>query len=204
VELDDLKALNENIVVSMRGGLLITDLEGQILRVNPYRAEILGRSAGSLQGSQLRELLPGFWAADADPQVGPVASRKEVALSAPGGGTRYIGLSAWPLGAGRNTCDGFAFNFQDLTELKKLEREVQTKGRMAALGRLSAAIAHEIRQPLSAMTGAADAAGRGRPTPGRDREPGIPALEPHHYRLFGLFAGEVLRILVAEYRRHAG
>ena len=38
--------------------------------------------------------------------------------------------------------------------MKRLEREVVTKERMAALGRLSAAIAHEIRQPLTAMTGA--------------------------------------------------
>jgi two-component system sensor histidine kinase PilS (NtrC family) len=46
------------------------------------------------------------------------------------------------------------FNFQDLTELRRLEQEVATKERMAALGRLSAAIAHEIRQPLTAMAGA--------------------------------------------------
>ena len=39
----------------------------------------------------------------------------------------------------------------DLTELKRLENEVATKERMAALGRLSAAIAHEIRQPLTAI-----------------------------------------------------
>jgi two-component system sensor histidine kinase PilS (NtrC family) len=46
------------------------------------------------------------------------------------------------------------FNFQDLTELRRLEQEVATKERMAAIGRLSAAIAHEIRQPLTAMAGA--------------------------------------------------
>src|SRR5947209_5407742 len=49
---------------------------------------------------------------------------------------------------------GFVFNFQDLTDLRRLEQEVATKERMAALGRLSAAIAHEIRQPLTAMAGA--------------------------------------------------
>jgi len=49
---------------------------------------------------------------------------------------------------------GFVFNFQDLTELRRLEQEVATKERMAAVGRLSAAIAHEIRQPLTAMAGA--------------------------------------------------
>jgi two-component system sensor histidine kinase PilS (NtrC family) len=49
---------------------------------------------------------------------------------------------------------GYVFNFQDLTELRRLEQEVATKERMAAIGRLSAAIAHEIRQPLTAMAGA--------------------------------------------------
>jgi two-component system sensor histidine kinase PilS (NtrC family) len=58
------------------------------------------------------------------------------------------------LRTGQNEAGGFVFNFQDLTELKRLEREVFNKERMAALGRLSAAIAHEIRQPLTAMTGA--------------------------------------------------
>ncbi len=55
---------------------------------------------------------------------------------------------------------GYVINFQDLTELKRLEQEVATKERMAALGRLSAAIAHEIRQPLTAMAGAVKELGR--------------------------------------------
>ncbi|MGH9711245.1 MAG: two-component system sensor histidine kinase NtrB, partial [Candidatus Acidiferrales bacterium] len=53
-----------------------------------------------------------------------------------------------------NQISGYVFSFQDLTELKRLEHEVATKERMAAVGRLSAGIAHEIRQPLTAMTGA--------------------------------------------------
>jgi two-component system sensor histidine kinase PilS (NtrC family) len=55
---------------------------------------------------------------------------------------------------------GYVFNFQDLTDLRRLEQEVATKERMAALGRLSAAIAHEIRQPLTAMAGAVQELGR--------------------------------------------
>ena len=65
-----------------------------------------------------------------------------------------MGISISPLRTGQNEAAGYVFNFQDLTELKRLEREVMTKERMAALGRLSAGIAHEIRQPLTAMTGA--------------------------------------------------
>src|SRR5256886_17279385 len=59
-----------------------------------------------------------------------------------------------PLGSRDSGRDGFGVNFRDLTDLRRLEQEVATKERMAALGRLSAAIAHEIRQPLSAMAGA--------------------------------------------------
>ncbi len=66
---------------------------------------------------------------------------------------RFLGISISLLRAG-DQASGFVFNFQDLTELKRLEREVVTKERMAALGRLAAAIAHEIRQPLTAMSGA--------------------------------------------------
>src|ERR1019366_864167 len=54
----------------------------------------------------------------------------------------------------------YVFNFQDLTDLRRLEQEVATKERMAALGRLSAAIAHEIRQPLTAMAGGVKELGR--------------------------------------------
>jgi two-component system sensor histidine kinase PilS (NtrC family) len=70
------------------------------------------------------------------------------------GSTRFLGLSISPLRTGQKHNSGFVYNFQDLTELKRLEKEIVTKERMAALGRLSAAIAHEIRQPLTAMAGA--------------------------------------------------
>ncbi|MGH7837679.1 MAG: two-component system sensor histidine kinase NtrB, partial [Candidatus Binataceae bacterium] len=84
----------------------------------------------------------------------PLASRKEVEFKSHGGATRFLGISISPLRTAQNQASGYVFNFQDLTELKRLEREVLTKERMAALGRLSAAIAHESRQPLAAMTGA--------------------------------------------------
>jgi two-component system sensor histidine kinase PilS (NtrC family) len=89
-----------------------------------------------------------------DEQGSPLALRKEIEFVTPDGATRFVGLSVSPLRMTQNQTSGYVFNFQDLTELKRLEREVVTKERMAALGRLSAAIAHEIRQPLTAMTGA--------------------------------------------------
>ncbi len=153
-ELKDLQAFNRDIIESMRGGLATTDLEGRILLVNRAGAEITGCGFGLLRGEKISTVFPGFWPVEMDEQGSPLALRKELQFRTPSGETRYLGLSISPLRTGQNETSGFVFNFQDLTELKRLEREVVTKERMAALGRLSAAIAHEIRQPLTAMTGA--------------------------------------------------
>jgi two-component system sensor histidine kinase PilS (NtrC family) len=153
-ELKDLQAFNRDIIESMRGGLATTDLDGRILLVNRAGAEITGYGFGLVKGEKIADVFPGFWPVEMDEHGNPLALRKEVEFRTPAGATRFLGLSISPLRTGQNEASGFVFNFQDLTELKRLEREVVTKDRMAALGRLSAAIAHEIRQPLTAMTGA--------------------------------------------------
>ena len=153
-ELKDLQAFNEDIIHSMRGGLITTDLEGRILLVNRAGGEITGISPAAFEGKQIREVLPGFWLTDADTGTGFLASRKETEFHTPEGERKFMGVSVAPLRSGQNKISGYVFSFQDLTELKRLEHEVATKERMAAVGRLSAGIAHEIRQPLTAMTGA--------------------------------------------------
>jgi two-component system sensor histidine kinase PilS (NtrC family) len=153
-ELKDLQAFNQDIIESMRGGLLTTDLNGRILLMNRAGAEIAGFGFGLLRGELVQDVLPGFWPVELDEQGTPLAMRKEIEFRTPDGATRFVGLSISPLRMTQNQTSGYVYNFQDLTELKRLEREVVTKERMAALGRLSAAIAHEIRQPLTAMTGA--------------------------------------------------
>ena len=167
--LKDLQAFNRDIIESMRGGLLTTDLAGRILLVNRAGDEMLGRGAGMLRGTHVAEILPEMWPVEADEQGVPLALRKEVEIRTPAGETRFLGLSISPLRTGGDEDTGFVFNFQDLTELKRLEREVDTKERMAALGRLSAAIAHEIRQPLTAMTGALKELARFAPLEDDDR-----------------------------------
>ncbi len=152
--LKDLQIFNQDIIESMRGGLLTTDLEGRILLVNRAGAEITGHGFGLLRGEHIADVFPGFWPVELDEQGNPLAMRREVEFYTPAGETRFLGVSISPLRSGQNQASGYVFNFQDLTELRRLEREIVTKERMAALGRLSAGIAHEIRQPLTAMTGA--------------------------------------------------
>jgi two-component system sensor histidine kinase PilS (NtrC family) len=48
---------------------------------------------------------------------------------------------------------GYVYTLDDLTETRRLEREVRMQDRLAAVGRLAAAIAHEIRNPLTSIAG---------------------------------------------------
>jgi two-component system sensor histidine kinase PilS (NtrC family) len=153
-ELQDLQAFNQDIIHSMRGGLLTSDLQGRILLLNRTGEEITGSDFQSVKGTPIQELWPSFWLPGEATADGKLPQRREVDFVTPDGQQRFIGISVSPLRTGERRTTGYVFNFQDLTDLKRLEQEVATKERMAALGRLSAAIAHEIRQPLTAIAGA--------------------------------------------------
>jgi two-component system sensor histidine kinase PilS (NtrC family) len=153
-ELQDLQAFNEDIIHSMRGGLITTDLDGRILLLNRPGEEITAYSFDSIRDRILPEVFPEFWLPGRVGVRGEMLQRTEVDFRTADGQQRYLGISVSPLRTAEHKMTGYVFNFQDLTELRRLEQEVATKERMAAIGRLSAAIAHEIRQPLTAMAGA--------------------------------------------------
>ena len=182
-ELIDLRAFNEDIIDSMRGGLLTTDERGRILLLNRAGEEITGHAFAVVCGQMLRDVFPDFpfdaaplpAAGDAPADLSPSVheaegaprgtgrarprfeGRKEIVFRTTDGRERYLGLSVSPVRTprmGQDAIVGYVYNFQDLTELRRLEQEIAVRDRMAALGRLSAAIAHEIRQPLTAMAGA--------------------------------------------------
>jgi two-component system sensor histidine kinase PilS (NtrC family) len=159
-ELLDLQDFTEDIIHSMRGGLLTTDAEGQITLLNRTGEEILGRRFPEVRGQRLQDWNKEFWLPGHMHGLEKAGQRREIEFQTPDGQQRYIGISVSPLRSRDPKRSGYVFNFQDLTELRRLEQEVATKERMAALGRLSAAIAHEIRQPLTAMAGAVGELGR--------------------------------------------
>jgi two-component system sensor histidine kinase PilS (NtrC family) len=153
-ELLSLQDFTEDIIHSMRGGLITTDLTGEILLLNRTGEEILGYRFAEVRGKRLQEFNEDFWLPGQYENSERLSLRKEIDFRTPSGEVRYLGISISPLRSRDSERNGYVFNFQDLTDLRRLEQEVATKERMAALGRLSAAIAHEIRQPLSAMAGA--------------------------------------------------
>jgi two-component system, NtrC family, sensor histidine kinase PilS len=159
-ELLELQDFTADIIHSMRGGLVTTDMDGRIILLNRTGEEILGRTFNELRGRDLRDVSPEFWLEDMSGLPERLSLRREIEIRIPGGQRRILGISVSPLRTRDAVRSGYVFNFQDLTELRRLEQEVATKERMAAVGRLSAAIAHEIRQPLTAIAGAVKELGR--------------------------------------------
>jgi len=149
-----LQAKTENILESMRDGLLSTNLEGFISEVNSSGAAILGLKPEVLRGRPIQSLFPGLQTGTLSPPAASAfATRQEVTYVNPSAERRILGVSVSPLMVPTFGVVGFVYNFQDLTEEKRREALYRTKDRMATLGRLAAGIAHEIRNPMASITG---------------------------------------------------
>jgi len=147
-ELADMQALHQNIIHSMRGGLITTDLNGSITLLNPTGQDLLEHDAEEVKGKPVREL---FSHGLPDPESSAVTG--EVVMHTPSGALRILGVTLAPLTDSENTRIGYVYAFADLTEMRRLEREVRMRDRLAAVGRMAAGIAHEIRNPLSSIAG---------------------------------------------------
>ncbi|HJQ36854.1 MAG TPA: ATP-binding protein [Thermoanaerobaculia bacterium] len=154
--LAELRALNQNVVESIPSGLITVTPQGTASFLNPAGAAILQVQPLAILGRHVVEL--GFFTDDewidvrAQLDAGRI-ERRELDESLVAGHSRSIGFAVSPLTTLEGNSAGYTLIFQDLTEMKKLEAELRLKDRMAAVGELSAGIAHEIRNPLAAIAG---------------------------------------------------
>ncbi|HNU00066.1 MAG TPA: ATP-binding protein [Acidobacteriota bacterium] len=152
--LQDLKEYNESILASLRSGLLTTDRSFLVVKINQMGLTLLGRAIEDVFGQNaltMFDLSPDVQAEihNAGEDLRPVRSEKWLPV---GPSPMYVGLSISPLMVS-GSVEGYVFIFQDLTDIKRLENELEVQRKMAAIGNLSAAIAHEIRNPLASMMG---------------------------------------------------
>ena len=151
-----LQAVNENVIRSMRDGLITTDLEGVVTELNPAGAEILGWRRESALAEPIDRILRGLGPGSEEfCRLVSGHGRNEVDFDHPLGAKRTLGVSVSHLVIPESGTAGYVYSVQDLTVQKRLEAQFRLRDRMATLGRMAAGIAHEIRNPLASISGSA-------------------------------------------------
>lgn len=155
--LANLRALHERIVESIRSGVVTTDLQGRIYIFNAAAEEITGYTAEAVRGQnvsiffgEMEEHIRESMSAAATSAPSP---RFEADCLTAEGLRLRLGFSIFPLFAESGETTGLVITFQDLTQVRALEETSRRQDRLAAVGRVAASIAHEIRNPLAAMRG---------------------------------------------------
>jgi two-component system sensor histidine kinase PilS (NtrC family) len=152
-----LQALNENIIESINSGLVTTTLSGRINFINRGGTEIIGLRHSEVEGRTVESVLQldeGFLQAIRRRLLAERRFRFERWFETQEGQRIFLGLAVSNLYDKIGRPLGYIFIFQDLTDIHALEQEVRLKERMAALGEMAAGMAHELRNPLAAISGA--------------------------------------------------
>src|ERR1700730_8739859 len=155
-EIADLQAMNQHVIDSLPSGLATADTTQRILTFNRAAEAITGLLFASVAGRPIAEVLhlPRPLVESLDPGLDSGGIRR-TELRYPttdGRGEIDIGLSVTHLETPGGRA-GFLITFQDVTEVKKLERGARLQQRLAAAGEMAAGMAHEIRDPPASMSG---------------------------------------------------
>ncbi len=182
-DLAHLRTLHQRTVESLKSGLLTTDLDGRVTSFNQEAQRITGLGRAEALARDLEEVLPGVRALHAGvPAAGP-GSRARMQYAGPGGVALHLGIGAYVLRDASGAAEGEVVIFQDVTDVVAMERELRRSERLAAVGELSASIAHEIRNPLAAISGSIQV-----------MQKDGPARSPESHRLMEIVMREVDRL----------
>jgi PAS domain S-box-containing protein len=147
--------LSEEVTRNMPAGLLVVNATGIISSSNPAAEQVLG-----IRGLAFRRYSEALGASSDMTKLiaeclsnGKIFRREEVEHLPPAGDTRHLGVTISPIRRGEGKISGAICLLTDLTELAALQQRMQLKENLAALGELSAGIAHEFKNALATISG---------------------------------------------------
>ncbi|HKO21911.1 MAG TPA: PAS domain-containing protein, partial [Candidatus Eisenbacteria bacterium] len=151
----------ETILENLSSGLATIDAGGQVRHWNRAASEILGIPAGAVRGRHYVEVFREGFEAFASRlretlEQGVEGTRFEVTVRTPDGRAVSLGMSTSLLLGSAGERRGMIALFQDLSEVKALEEKIRRGETLAAIGQLSAGIAHEIRNCLNPIAGSVE------------------------------------------------
>ncbi len=155
-ELHQVSSRLGSVLESMTDGLLVIGLDGCVERCNQAAAHLLERSQPDAEKARFSDLIT---IPDADALLARVLGGdtpvldQPWSLRQPDGSVHNLLFSLAPVtGSGKNIL-GAICNLRDITEIRRLEKRLQSHERLAALGEMAASVAHEIRNPLGTIEG---------------------------------------------------
>ena len=155
---NQLETFNRNIIQSLDSGLLTIDLDGKINFLNRTAEKILNVNGDRLKHVSVYDLFPRISGVIDEvkkkgPEAPPDYQRYETVFVNQDGRRIHLGFSISPLTAPDGSLMGYTLIFQDITRFKEMEEQMKRVDKMAAIGQLAAGMAHEIRNPLTSLSG---------------------------------------------------
>ncbi|WP_299979740.1 ATP-binding protein [Desulfobacula sp.] len=143
--LTHVKAFSDNVIQNMPSGLVTINSDHEITSMNKAAKDILG--------GDLTQPFPQMIELIQEMEISQGVLNREINFAIKPDHEVRLDIIASPIKESENEVMGFLFLFRDLTQIKELKKQVETNKRLAAIGKLAAGVAHEIRNPLSSIKG---------------------------------------------------
>lgn len=152
--LAEVQAYSDQVVGHLPMGLVATNEKGCVAAFNDTAETILGKYHTYVIGESAEDALPSeLWQLSGELKNKNTIVEQDMECKVGANAAVPLRVSASVVRREGGAFLGYVFIFRDLTEVRRLEQEVKRSQRLAAVGRLAAGVAHEIRNPLSSIKG---------------------------------------------------
>jgi two-component system sensor histidine kinase PilS (NtrC family) len=151
IDYAELEKMNRAILFQINSGLMLINPKSEICSFNRAAVEITGVSIEEAFGERFDRFFTDLQV-DFSPKA-KILKRTECSFLKQTGEELILGYATTPVNGNLGEYLGVLVTFQDLTQVKKTEEDLKRIDRLAAVGRMAAGMAHEIRNPLTSISG---------------------------------------------------